>query len=175
MERNIINRQCQVEPTIQVEQTRSERIGVNISLVKMQDGAFFAVQQENNENVIFAGTSQGASVINRMIGVDYYEMIELFTRAVNNRTRQRNYFRLQNSLLEGRITEEEFFKTIEKNEDDYVVEEVEEPTKERLLHAIYLSHGIKDVRNSEDFSTLFSFSSGTTEVELKKLETDDSI
>ena len=82
-----------------------------VMMGQMQDGAFVAVKQADQEKVVYAGISKGAAVINRMIGADYSEMQELLTRAVNNRTRQRNFFRLQNSMLEGQITEEEFYKT----------------------------------------------------------------
>ena len=109
------------------------------------------------------------------MGVNYEEMMELLIRAVNNRTRQRNFFRLYNNMLEGLITEEDFYKTIEENEDDYVVEETEIPTKERLGYALYISKRIKNVDKSEELSTLFSFSSGVTDGELKMIETDGCI
>lgn len=152
--------------------SQMEEVRTIVNVGQMQDGFFVSMQPCNGNNVYFAGISYGSSVISRMIGFNQSEIIELFTRAVNNRTRQRNYFRLQNSMLEGLISEDEFYKTIEENEDDYVVEELEEPSKERLLHAMYLSKCIKDVNNSEDLSTLFSFGSETTDNELKKIEVD---
>jgi hypothetical protein len=141
-----------------------------VMMGQMQDGAFVAVKQADQEKVVYAGISKGAAVINRMIGVDYSEMQELLTRAVNNRTRQRNFFRLQNSMLEGLITEEEFYKTLEENEDDYVVEELESPSHDRIEHALNLTQGIKDVNNSEDFANLFSFSTAVADQELQKIE-----
>lgn len=138
-------------------------------------GTFVAMQQGDSGDVVFAGVSEGMSVINRIIGVDYAEMQELLTRAVNNRTRQRNYFQLQNSLLDGSITEDEFYRQIEEKEDDYVVEEIEKPSQERLYHALYLSQTIKDVDNSEDLSTLFSFDSATMDKELEKLEANGGL
>lgn len=158
--------------SIYTELPQMEEVRTIVNVGQMQDGFFVSMQPGNGNNVYFAGISYGSSVISRMIGFNQSEIIELFTRAVNNRTRQRNYFRLQNSMLEGLISEDEFYKTIEENEDDYVVEELEEPSKERLLHAMYLSKCIKDVNNSEDLSTLFSFGSETTDNELKKIEAD---
>ncbi len=137
----------------------------------LKDGKFFAVSNDDNNNVVFAGVSEGNAVINRMIGIDYEEIVELMTKAVNNRTRQRNYFRLYSQMCDGEITEEEFYNTIEANEEDYVVEESEIPTKERLMTALKLSKGMKDVKSSEDISTLFSFDSSETDKKLKEIET----
>lgn len=161
-----------MEPSIYVEQQQTGDAYPQVTMCTMRDGAFVAMQTANSGNVVFAGVSQGTSVISRIAGVDYSEMVDLLTRAVNNRTRQRNYFRLQNNLLEGLISEDDFYKEIEEKEDDYVVEEVETPTPERLRHALILSQGIKDVQNSEDLSFLFSFSSEATDHELKKIEAD---
>jgi hypothetical protein len=160
---------------VYVEQPRSGEASPTVTMCQMQDGAFVAVKPSDNGNIFFAGISQGSSVISRMVGADYAEMVELLTRAVNNRTRQRNFFRLQNNLLEGIISEDDFYKEIEEKEDEYVVEEKESPSPERLCHAMILSQGIKDVQNSEDLSTLFSFSSEVTDLELKKIESDGSL
>ena len=172
---DIKTRKLHLETSIYVEQQRTGEAYPTVTMCQMQDGAFVAVKPSDNDNVFFAGISQGSSVISRMVGVDYAEMVELFTRAVNNRTRQRNYFRLQNELLEGLISEDDFYKEIEEKEDEYVVEEKETPSPKRLCHAMILSQGIKDVQNSEDLSTLFSFSSEATDSELKKIVSDGSL
>ena len=52
---------------------------------------------------------------------DYKRLVELLINAVNNRTRQRNYFRLYCQLLENEITEKEFDNEIDDNEDEYVI------------------------------------------------------
>lgn len=151
-------------------------LGQVIITAQMKDGAFVALQQSDGSgNVVFSGVSEGMSVINRMIGTDYGDMLDLMTRAVNNRTRQRNFFQLQNSMLEGLISEDEFYKIIEENEDDYVIEEKEKPSLERVHDALILSQKIKDVNNSEDFATLFSFDSYTTDKELEKLENNGGL
>ena len=99
---------------------KSNELGQVIMAGQMKDGTFVALQQpDGSGNVVFSGVSEGVSVINRMIGTDYSVMLDLMTRAVNNRTRQRNYFQLQSSMLEGLISEDEFYKRIEENEDDY--------------------------------------------------------
>jgi len=168
-------RKLPMETSIYVEQQRSDGSYPTVTMCQMRDGAFVAVKPYDNDNVFFAGISQGASVISRMVGADFAEMVELLTRAVNNRTRQRNYFRLQNDLLEGVISEDDFYREIEDKEDEYVVEEKEIPSPERLRHAMILSQGIKDVQNSEDLSTLFSFSSEATDCQLKKIEADGGL
>ena len=136
----------------------------------LKDGKFVAVSHEDGSNVVFAGVSEGNAVINRMIGLEYEETVELMIRAVNNRTRQRNYFRLYGRMRDGEITEEEFYSAIENNEDDYVVEESEMPTKERLMLALSLCRGMKDVKSSEDVSTLFSFDSSETDRQLEEID-----
>ena len=141
----------------------------------LKDGKFLALSNGVNNNVVFAGVSEGNAVINRMVGIDYEEVVELMTKAVNNRTRQRNYFRLYSQMCDGEITEEEFYNTIEENEDDYVVEESEIPTKERLMHALKLSKGMKDVKSSEDISTLFSFDSYETDKKLEEMDAYDCL
>ena len=164
-----------IEPSVYVEQQWSGEEYPSVTTCQMQDGVFVAVKQSDNDNVFFAGISQGSSVISRIVGADFSEMVELLTRAVNNRTRQRNYFRLHNYLLEGVISEDDFYREIEEKEDEYVVEEKETPSPERLRYAMILSQGIKDVQNSEDLSSLFSFSSEATDCELKKIETDGGL
>lgn len=155
---------------------KSNELGQVIMAGQMKDGTFVALQQpDGSGNVVFSGVSEGMSVINRMIGTDYSVMLDLMTRAVNNRTRQRNYFQLQSSMLEGLISEDEFYKRIEENEDDYVVEEMEQPSLERVYDALLLSQNIKDVNNSEDFATLFSFDSISTDKELEKLENNGGL
>lgn len=175
MDSKIVGTSKQMEPPVLVMQGVSDANGQTIMSGLLKDGAFVALQPNGSDNVLFAGVSEGLSVINRIVGIDYMEVQELLTRAVNNRTRQRNFFQLQNSMLSGEITEDEFYKRIEENADDYVVEEMERPTQKRLYNALYLSQSIKDVHNSEDLSNLFSFDSGTTDEELAKIEANGSI
>ena len=86
-------------------------------------------------------------------------MSQLLIRAVNNRTRERNYFRLCNQLLEKEISDEEFDKEIEEHEDEYVVTNNEEASLEDIRTAVYLSKSLKDVNDVDDMADLFSFSS----------------
>jgi len=143
--------------------------GTTVMRGEMQDGEFVAVSHDDSNNIVFAGVGE-ETVINRMMGVDIENLIELLVRAVNNRTRQRNYFRLYGQMLENEISEDDFYQKIEENEDDYVIEEIEKPSKERLLQALDLSRKIKDVNSSEDLSDLFSFDSFETDKQLTNIE-----
>lgn len=154
---------------------QSNEYGQVIMTGQMKDGVFVAMQEDGVGNIVFSGVSEGMSVINRMIGTDYSEMLDLMIRAVNNRTRQRNFFQLQASMFEGQISEDEFYKKIEENEDDYVVEELDSPNMEKVYNALLLSQRIKDVNTSEDFATLFSFDSIVTDKELEKLENNGGL
>lgn len=142
----------------------------------MSEGVFMGITMPDNpDNIIFAGITSGTAVFDRMIGMDQSEMYELMTKAVNNRTRQRNYFRLYSELLEGSISEKEFYKFIEENEDDYVIDGNEKPTVEKIKKALYLASHIKDVKTSEDISNLFSFDSIETDKCLLELELHGNI
>ncbi len=81
---------------------------------------------------------------------------ELLVIAVNNRTRERNYFRLYSQLLDGEITEGDFNREIEENEDRYAVSTNMHLTREKLQLAAELSKGIMDVSDIDDFLTLYS-------------------
>lgn len=85
-------------------------------------------------------------------------MSQLLIRAVNNRTRERNYFKLYNQLLDKEITDEEFDKEIEENEDDYVVSNSEEADISDVKLALSLSPYLKDVKDVDDMADVFSFS-----------------
>lgn len=162
---NILNVEEQKSPII----VKASVNGTTVMRGEMQDGEFVAVSQEDSNNIIFAGVGK-ETVINRMMGLDIDNLMELLVRAVNNRTRQRNYFRLYGQMLENEISEDDFYQEISEHDDDYVIEEVEKPSKERLLQALNLSIKIKDVKSSEDLSDLFSFDSFETDKQLANIE-----
>jgi hypothetical protein len=104
---------------------------------------------------MFAGVAKN-SVFNIEQSVDRES--ELLIRAVNNRTRERNYFRKYCELLENQITDEDFDKEISENEDDYVVPQEEPADKEDWLIALRLAPRLKDTDYVDDIATLFSIS-----------------
>ncbi len=82
---------------------------------------------------------------------------ELLIRAINNRTRERNYFRLYCQLLEKEMTEDEFDAEIEKNVDDYVTSANQNASQEEFQYALNVSSKIMDVKDASDMIDLFSF------------------
>lgn len=86
---------------------------------------------------------------------------DLLIRAVNNRTRERNYFKLYSLLLENKISDDEFDKMIERNEDDYVVSQNFKADLNDIRLALFLISEIKDIKDVDDMAALFSFSYGS--------------
>ena len=107
----------------------------------------------------FSGVSRDNSIIKILTGEQYQDIVQLLLRAVNNRTIERNYFKLYSELLEGTITDDEFEKEIEENEDNYVISNDVTPLKQDVAYALKLSKKILDVKTTEDISSLFSFNS----------------
>lgn len=91
------------------------------------------------------------------------EVVDMLFKAVNNRTRERNYFQLYCNLLDGSITEREFDETIANREDDYIIDESESPSVNKVSLALSLSRKIKDVNSITDLSSLFSFNPNSLE------------
>lgn len=151
----------------------------NSSSLKIQcnmvDGYVEAYQQGNSDLCCIKVLSHGLDPLRRMIGVVPNSVIELLIKAVNNRTVERNYFRLYGEMVDGTITEEEFEKEIAKNEREYVLSGEEEPDERTLTTALLLSRRIKDVNDSEDLSSLFSFDSVKLDECLKKIEANGSL
>lgn len=84
--------------------------------------------------------------------------VELLIKAVNNRTRERNYYKKYIELLDEEITSEEFDKEIEENEDLYVISQNDDASREEIWQAIELSPRLMDVNDVDDMANLFSFS-----------------
>lgn len=76
--------------------------------------------------------------------------------AVNNRTRERNYYQLYSRLLENEISEEEFDNEIDENPDDYVISTDKVPSEIEFHEAIALSDHIKGIETTGDIESLFS-------------------
>lgn len=83
---------------------------------------------------------------------------ELMPRAINNRTRERNYFKLYCDMLDGNITEDEFGREIEQNEDKYIIKQDCDASVEDIEVALEVSPSIMDVKSPDDMAEIFSFS-----------------
>ena len=123
----------------------------------MNNGDDFVVANVGETQTIFAGRIKTETFFNGSNNIEFNEVVDMLIDAVNNRTRERNYFKKYSELLEETITEDEFDSEIEKNEDDYVVGSHIKPTPRQLQHALKLIQRIKDVESTEDLSSLFSF------------------
>ncbi|MDO4311302.1 MAG: hypothetical protein Q4C43_11395 [Prevotella sp.] len=124
------------------------------STTVLKKGNGIVVSVSNERVTTFAGV-----VRNEVFFVDGItdNVKELLVTAVNNRTRERNYFKKYVELLEGTISDDEFDKAIEDNEDDYVISEDKEPTLEDVQCVLEMAPELKDVDSVEDLASLFSF------------------
>lgn len=85
------------------------------------------------------------------------EAIKLLLKAVNNRTIERDYFKLYCEMLDNTVSEEEFDRIIAAKEDEYIVSESDTPSQIQLEIALKLSKYIRRVNGINDFTSLFSF------------------
>lgn len=90
-------------------------------------------------------------------GAAFHEITEMLIKAINNRTIERDYFKLYCDMLDGTIPEDDFDNIIANNENDYIVEETGIPSIGQLDLALQLSKHIKSVNSVNDLSSLFSF------------------
>lgn len=82
----------------------------------------------------------------------------MLLRAYHNRTRQYNFFKLYSDVLDGSISEEEYERELNENEDKYVLPEPEETPAADIEVAYRLSQRMKGIDSTEDFTSLFSIS-----------------
>lgn len=85
-------------------------------------------------------------------------IIDIMAVAINNRTRERNYFKLYSSLLENKISDEEFDRLIDENPDMYVQESYRDFSPLEIAVARKASEKIMDIEDLSDMATLFSIS-----------------
>lgn len=84
--------------------------------------------------------------------------VDLYIRAINNRTRELNFFRLCSSMLRGDISNDDFNEEIYKNKDDYIAPAGVDADSDEIELALQIAPNIKGVETVEDFMYLFSFS-----------------
>ena len=93
---------------------------------------------------VFAGAATTSAFTRTLIGQDN-RLEDLYVRAINNRTRERNYFKLYSSLLRGDIS------------DDYVVPAGVDADLTEIEFALQVTPKLKNVETTDDFMALFSF------------------
>lgn len=114
-------------------------------------------EKDGYKNHILFASSIGDKFMDAITGKFASKALELLIIAVNNRTKERDYFRLYCDMLDGSITEDEFDKEIEENSKEYVVDDFNITSKEIVELALRLSEHIKSVNSVDDLSSLFSF------------------
>lgn len=114
-----------------------------------------AVQDGDSETLAFAGLIDKTKFFN----IDSSERLKkILVDAINNRTRERNYFKLYCEMLDGIITEEDFDNEIDNHEEKYMISQDKDATIEDIEIALEVSPLLMDVKDSNDMAELFSFS-----------------
>lgn len=157
------------------EPTGSDNTSSLVVQCNMIDGCAEAYQMSGSDIYCIKVLSHGLEPLKRMIGEIPDSLLELLLRAVNNRTVERNYFRLYGEMADGTISEEEFNREIEDHEERYVVVADQEPNEGTLRLALSLCRYIKDVNDTEDLSSLFSLDTTKLNALLTKLGEDDGL
>lgn len=112
---------------------------------------------------VFIGSYKGDSFTTILNSIIPENVLNLLVRAINNRTVERNYFRLYSQFLEGNLSEEAFEKEIELHEEDYVITTEKKPQIEDVRAILRIADKIKDLSSSSDLSLLFSFDPDETD------------
>lgn len=142
-----------VPVTVTPESTYSEMNVASSSIV----GNGYAIHLAQNANTTaFVGTMNN-EVLTKVIRVFDGSREQLLIDAVNNRTRERNYYQLYSRLLENEISEDDFDRMLNENLDDYVITTDKKPTEQEFHDAIALADYIKGIESTGDIETLFSF------------------
>ena len=112
----------------------------------------------NERTTAFIGEMENVLVPNVIRAIDGSKE-QMLIDAINNRTRERNYYQLYSRLLENEITEEEFDREIDNNSDDYVISTNKVPSEQEFHDAMIFADHIKGLETTGDIETLFSFRS----------------
>lgn len=117
---------------------------------------------QNSEDITVYGKFKNSSSIWNVFSGELHERyIRLAIEAINNRTRERNFARLNNNLAIGLITEEEFDQELNEHEDQYVIKCNKIPSEFDLKASLQLCKEIMDVNDTDEMSMLFSFDEST--------------
>lgn len=131
-----------------------ENIREIVSIIDTNSIKMVAVS--NDKHTKFAGVVENGTI--SIISTESNRLNELLIRAVNNRTRERNYFKMYSELLEGELTDEDFDNEIEQNKDEYVVPAGKDADIRDVELAMQVVKYLKGVQSTDDFTALFSFS-----------------
>lgn len=132
-------------------------------------GVFAMAMSSMGGKVLFAAVADEESF--RATYNYFTKSLSLLAEAVNNRTRERNYFKKYTELLLGEISEEEFDQEIENNESLYVVQpHIDATLSDISLAALLVENAdIMDIDSIDDIADIFSFKYQSVARELKLL------
>lgn len=119
------------------------------------DTQYVAVCQQ--DDTYFAGHTTKAVLSSWIMGEIPQRLVDLAVKAINNRTRERNFSRLGEQLALGEISEEEYDRVLEEQEDDYVIRCDVKPSETDIKMAVSLASQVMDVEDTDDLAVLFSF------------------
>lgn len=124
---------------------------------------------KSNDVTWFAGTAKTEYFFRPMVSA---KVLDLLIKGFNNRTRERNYFKLYCQLLSNEITDDEFDKEIEEKEDKYVVDVPGTVSPEDVCTAVCLSDRLMDIKTTEDFTSVFGIDDNSIEKYIKLIENE---
>lgn len=140
----------------QIDLSVNVTAGTDFKILNLKSGSMEIHVAENSDTAVLAYFSTGKKVKNLAEEI-CKKNIDLLIRAVNNRTRERNYYKLYSELLEGELSEEEFENELEMNSDKYVITPDIRPSMIEFQEAVLLAREIMDVESTGGLETLFSF------------------
>ena len=117
----------------------------SISMVTVSDGI----------HTVFSGIADNKEMDFIMYSTE--KALSLLVTAVNNRTRERNFFKKYSEFLGEEISEEEFDSEINNNEDNYVVPAGVDAPIDDIKMALHIAPLLKGINSTDDFTSLFSF------------------
>lgn len=120
-----------------------------------RDTQYIAVR--NQEDTFFAGHTTKGVLSSWIMGDIPQRTVELAINAINNRTRERNFSRLGEKLASGEISEDEYDRTLQEHEDEYVIKCNIKPSEMDMRLAAHLAPRLMDVDDTDDLAVLFSF------------------
>lgn len=115
------------------------------------------VALKNDNHVYFQGHTSYSVLVDLLSGDSVNRFRNLAIRAINNRTRERNFSRLSEMLASGDITEQVYEESLEKDADKYIITCDIKPTEQDIKMASSLATELMDVEDTDDIAVLFSF------------------
>ncbi len=143
-------------PSMVITNNGQETEQVTCVYYSSKDGQYFAMR-DDEETTVIGRFKNHSSVWNFFSDELPKRVFGLAIKAINNRTRERNFARLNNNLSMGIISEAEYDEELTNNEDKYVVKCDNKPTEFEIKASLQIASEVIDVEDTDDLSVLFSF------------------